>query len=53
MGRLLSEIFDVGSVRFDLNCKTKKLALIELIDSISILNPECDRTELLAAIMER
>jgi mannitol/fructose-specific phosphotransferase system IIA component (Ntr-type) len=53
MGRLLSEIFDVRSINMDLNGKTKELALVELIDSISVLNPECDHTELFSAIMER
>jgi mannitol/fructose-specific phosphotransferase system IIA component (Ntr-type) len=53
MGRLLSEIFDVRSISLDCNGKTKESALAELIDSISALNPDCDRAELFKAIMER
>jgi len=53
MERLLGEIFDVRSIKLDIDGKTKESALAELIDSISVLNPECNRAELLAAIMER
>jgi hypothetical protein len=40
MGRLLSEIFDLRSLRLDFNGKTKESAFVELIDTISVLNPE-------------
>jgi mannitol/fructose-specific phosphotransferase system IIA component (Ntr-type) len=53
MGILLSEIFDLKLINMDFDGKTKELALTELIDSISTLNPECDRAELFKAIMER
>jgi mannitol/fructose-specific phosphotransferase system IIA component (Ntr-type) len=43
----------VRSISLDFNGKTKELALVELIDSISALNPDCDRTELFTAIMDR
>jgi hypothetical protein len=53
MGRLLSEFFDLRSISLDLSSKTKELALAELIDSILVLNPECDRTQLFTAIIEQ
>ena len=53
MGKSLSEIFDIKSIRLDFDGKTKELALADLIDSISVLHPECDRAELFTAIMER
>jgi mannitol/fructose-specific phosphotransferase system IIA component (Ntr-type) len=53
MGRLLSEIFDVRLISLDFNGKTKELALVELIDSISALNPGCDRNELFTRNKER
>jgi len=53
MGKTLGEIFDPGSIKLDFDGKTKELALAELIHSISVLHPECDRKELFTAIMER
>ena len=53
MGKSLSDIFDLISIKLDFDGKTKELALADLIKSISVLNPECDRTELFKAIMER
>jgi len=53
MERLLGEIFDVRSIRLDFDGKTKEAVLVELIDSIAVLNPECDRAEMFMAIMER
>ena len=53
MGMSLSEIFDLRSIKTDFDGKTKELAIAELIDSISVLHPECNRTELFTAIMER
>ena len=53
MGKSLSDIFDLRSIKLDFDGKTKELALTELIDSISVLHPECDRKELFTAIMER
>ena len=53
MGRSLSDIFDSRSIKLDFDGKTKELALAELINSISVLHPECNRTELFSAIMER
>ena len=53
MENLLSDIFDVRSTRLDLDGKTKEMALVDLIDGIAELYPECDRSEMLAAIRER
>ena len=53
MGRSLSDIFDLRSIKLDFDGKTKELALAELTNAISVLHPECDRTELFTAIMER
>jgi mannitol/fructose-specific phosphotransferase system IIA component (Ntr-type) len=53
MGKLLSEIFDLGSIKINLNSKTKELALTELIDAIAVLHPKCAYNELFTAIMER
>ena len=53
MGKSLSDIFDLISIKLDFDGKTKELALADLIESISVLHPECDRTELFTAIMER
>ena len=53
MGKSLSDIFDLRSIKLDFDGKTKELAIADLIDSISALNPGCNRTELFAAIMER
>ena len=53
MGKSLSDIFDLSSIRLNFDGKSKETVLIELIDSISALHPECSRTELIAAIMER
>ena len=53
MGKSLSDIFDLRSIKLDFDGKTKELALADLVESISIFHPECDRTELFTAIMER
>ena len=53
MENLLSGIFDVRSIKLNLDCNTKETALVELIDAIADLYPDCDRDEMLAAIMER
>ena len=53
MRKLLSEVFDLRSIKLDFDGKTKESAFADLIDSISVLNPGCDRTELFTAIMER
>ncbi|MCL1813985.1 MAG: PTS sugar transporter subunit IIA [Treponema sp.] len=53
MGKSLSDIFDLRSIKLDFDGKTKELALAELIDSISVLHPECDSKELFTVIMER
>ena len=49
----LSEIFDLRSIKTDFDGKTKEMAIAELIESICVLHPECDRTALFTAIMER
>ena len=53
MGKSLRDIFGLCSIKMDLNSKTKELALAELIESIMVLHPECDRNEMLTAIIER
>ena len=53
MEKSLCDIFDLRSIKTDFDGKTKELAITELIDSIFLLHPECDRTELFTAIMER
>ena len=53
MGKSLSDIFDLRSIRTDFDGRTKEMAIAELIESISVLHPECDRTALFTAIMER
>ena len=53
MGKSLGDIFDLGSIKMDFDGKTKEMAIAELIESISAVHPESDRTELFTAIMER
>ena len=53
MGKSLCDIFDIRSIKMDFDGKTKELAFADLIDSISALNPGCNRAELFSAIMER
>ena len=40
MGKSLSDIFDLRSIKLDFDGKTKELALADLIESISVLHPE-------------
>jgi PTS system fructose-specific IIC component/PTS system nitrogen regulatory IIA component len=53
MKNLLNVIFDPSAIKLNLDSKTKESAFAELVDLIADLNPECNRDELLAAIMER
>jgi mannitol/fructose-specific phosphotransferase system IIA component (Ntr-type) len=53
MGKLISEIFDPRSIILDLGGKTKDKILVELIESIAVIRPECDRTDFFTAIMDR
>jgi mannitol/fructose-specific phosphotransferase system IIA component (Ntr-type) len=53
MGNLLGDIFDMRSIKLDLDGKTKEMAIDELVDTITILHPELDRSEFYAAISER
>ena len=53
MEKSLGNIFDVRSIKLNMDDKTKELALTELIDSIAAIHPECDRTELYTALAER
>ena len=53
MGSLLSEIFDVRSIKLNLDGKTKEPALSELINCIADLHTGCNRLEMLATIRER
>ena len=53
MESLLNTIFDSRAIQLNLDGKTKETALAELIDGIALTHPECDRTELHTAIMER
>jgi mannitol/fructose-specific phosphotransferase system IIA component (Ntr-type) len=53
MVNLLSNIFDLQSIKLDLDGKTKETAIDELIDTITILHPEVNRAELFAAVRER
>ena len=53
MEKSLGDIFDLRSIRLGFDGRTKEKVLLELIESISDLHPECSRNELLAAIMER
>jgi PTS system fructose-specific IIC component/PTS system nitrogen regulatory IIA component len=53
MKDLLNLIFDPRAIKLNLGSKTKELAFAELVDLIANLNPDCNRNELLAAVMER
>jgi PTS system fructose-specific IIC component/PTS system nitrogen regulatory IIA component len=53
MKNLFGMIFDPRAIKLNLDAKTKESAFTELVDLIADLNPECDRDEILAAIMER
>ena len=53
MTNLLSDIFDLGAIRLNLDGKTKEMVFVELISAISTLHPECKAPELLAAIRHR
>ena len=53
MGNLLSDIFNLQSIRLNLDGKTKETVLNELIGGIADLYPDCNRLEILAAIKER
>ena len=53
MGNLLGEIFDVRSIKLNLDGKTKETVLAELVDGISDLYPDCNMADVLTAIRER
>ena len=52
MENTLGEIFNVQSIKLDLTGDTKETALSELIDLLSVSNPDCDCKELFSTIME-
>ena len=47
------ELFDVQSIKLNLDGKTKEAVFTELIDSIAHLHSRCDRAEMLALILDR
>ena len=53
MDNFLGRIFDSRAIKLNLDSKTKETAFVELIDGIAAINPECNRTEMLAAICKR
>ena len=53
MENYLGRIFDSRAIKLNLDSTTKETAFAELIDGIAALNPECNRTEMLAAICKR
>ena len=53
MKKLLSDIFDVRSIKLNLDGKTKEMVFIELVDCIADLNLGCDRAEMLSSIKKR
>ena len=53
MGNMLSKIFDPGSIRLNLDGKTKEMVIADLIDAIAALHPQCGSEEIFAAIRER
>lgn len=53
MGILLSEIFNARSIVLNLSGATKEAVFAELADAITAVRPECDQSEMLAALWER
>ena len=53
MENILKEIFDIRSIKMELNCKTKEDAFTELVGAITAVHPECESALLLKAIEER
>ena len=53
MTRSLGDIFDVNSIKLNIKAETKKQAFAELVDTIMISHPECDRDKLLIAILDQ
>jgi len=53
MSVLLSEVFNPRSIKINLEGTTKEAVLAELAGEIAVLHPECERSVMLAAIMER
>ena len=53
MGKSLGDIFDVKSIKLDIEAQTKKQAFAELVDAIMVSHPECNRDELLITILDK
>ena len=53
MENVLSEIFDLGSIKIDLEGKTKEAVFLELIEAIAVVCPKSDRAMMFKAIEER
>jgi len=53
MGNSLIDIFDLRSIKLNLDGKSKDMVFDELIDAITDLHPECNTIELFAGIKER
>ncbi|MDR0475478.1 MAG: PTS sugar transporter subunit IIA [Treponema sp.] len=53
MGILLSDVFNSQSIKLNLNGRTKETVFDELIEIISSLHPEYDRSAMLTAIWKR
>ena len=49
----LSEVFDTRTILLNLAGTTKEEIFQELVDAIALVNPECDKTAILAALWER
>jgi mannitol/fructose-specific phosphotransferase system IIA component (Ntr-type) len=50
---MLSDIFNLRSIKLNLEGKTKEMIFEELVDGIAGSNPYSDRAEMLAALWER
>ena len=49
----LSEVFDTRTILLNLTGTTKGEIFQELVDAIALVNPECDKAAILAALWER
>ena len=49
----LSEVFDTRTILLNLAGTTKEEIFQELVDAIALVNPECDKAAILAALWER
>ncbi|MDR1232607.1 MAG: PTS sugar transporter subunit IIA [Spirochaetaceae bacterium] len=50
---LLSEIFNEQTIRLELESETKTAVFAELIETLATAHPEMDKTQMLAAVLDR